>query len=53
MDTIQSSVVRTATEIGSLAALLCPKDQAYVLNTINTLLFSRQSENIKQQQKEA
>lgn len=51
MDNTQSIVVKTAMEIGSLAAQLCPKDQAYVLNTLNTLLFSRQTEQQKEEQK--
>lgn len=54
MDDIQATVVKTATaeEIGNLASCLCPKDQAYVLNTINTLLFRRQAESMPQQQTE-
>jgi len=52
MNAVQSEVIKTAMEIGNLAAHLCPKDQAYVLNTINTLLFCRQTESVKQQQKE-
>jgi len=40
----EESTVKTAMEIGNLAAQLSPKDQAYVLNTINTLMFSRQTE---------
>lgn len=34
--------IKTAIEIGSLAGQLIPSNQAYVLNTINTLLYSQQ-----------
>lgn len=38
----QQSTIKTAFEIGSLAGQLNPKNQLYVLNTINALLFSQQ-----------
>lgn len=40
-----SSTIKSKTEIGNLAAQLRPVDQSYVLNTINALLFSMQSNN--------
>jgi len=53
MDDIQHDGIKTAMEIGNLAAQLSPKDQAYVLNTINTMQFCKKTEREKQQQKEA
>ena len=41
MNTDQSTI-KTAFEIGSLAGQLNPRNQLYVLNTINALLFSQQ-----------
>ena len=38
----KSKNVRTAIEIGTLAGQLNVTNQAYVLNTINALLFSQQ-----------
>ncbi len=35
--------IKTAYEIGLLAGKLTSNNQAYVLNTINALLFSQQS----------
>lgn len=40
---VQQTTIRTAFEIGSLAGQLSPKNQSYVLNTINALLFSQQT----------
>ncbi|CAM2078613.1 MAG: Superfamily II DNA and RNA helicase [uncultured Clostridium sp.] len=42
MDTQQTNI-KTAFEIGSLAGQLTRKNQSYVLNTINALLFSQQT----------
>lgn len=39
--------IKTAYEIGLLAGKLTPSNQAYVMNTINTLLFSQQSHQEK------
>lgn len=36
-----NTAIKTAIEIGSLAGQLTPNNQFYVLNTINTLLFSQ------------
>lgn len=35
--------MKAAFEIGTLASQLNPKNQSYVLNTINALLFAQQS----------
>ena len=42
MNTHQSTI-KTAFEIGSLAGQLNPRNQLYILNTINALLFSQQT----------
>ena len=42
MDATQSTTVKTALEIGSLARQLDRRNQSYVLNTIDALLFSQQ-----------
>lgn len=34
---------KTMVEIGSLSSLLTPRNQSYVLNTINALLFGQQT----------
>lgn len=34
--------IKAAVEIGSLASQLNPRNQSYVLNTINALLFAQQ-----------
>lgn len=39
---IANDTIKTAMEIGNLSGQLSPQNQAYVLNTINTLLFSQQ-----------
>lgn len=39
----QQAAIKTAFEIGSLAGQLTIKNQSYVLNTINALLFSQQT----------
>ncbi|HID0769608.1 TPA: hypothetical protein ACXC99_003705 [Clostridium botulinum] len=39
----QQTTIKTAFEIGSLVGQLNPKNQSYVLNTINALLFSQQT----------
>gem|GEM_PF-2761598 len=39
---MHTETAKTAVEIGSLARKLTPNNQAYVLNTINTLLHSQQ-----------
>ena len=41
---MESQPVKTAGEIAALAGRLTPSDQSYVLNTINALLYSQQSE---------
>ena len=38
----QTPAIKTAVEIGSLASQLNPRNQSYVLNTINALLFAQQ-----------
>lgn len=51
---INSNQVKLATEIGMLASDLNPTYQAYVLNTIQTLLFSQSvEEEIKEEVKNA
>ena len=35
--------MKSAFEIGAMASRLSPKNQAYVLNTINALLFAQQT----------
>lgn len=40
----KETTTRTAVEIGTLAGQLTPTNQAYVLNTINALLFSQQTQ---------
>jgi LytS/YehU family sensor histidine kinase len=42
MNSKQSETVKLAVEIGSLSAQLTVANQHYVLNTINTLLYSQQ-----------
>lgn len=39
---VHNDTIKTAMEIGNLSGQLSPQNQAYVLNTINTLLFSQQ-----------
>ncbi|WP_156136521.1 hypothetical protein [Candidatus Soleaferrea massiliensis] len=41
---MKSQTVKTAGEIASLADQLTPNDQSYVLNTINALLYTQQTE---------
>lgn len=36
-----NSIVKNAVEIGALASKLNPEYQAYVLNTVSTLLYSQ------------
>ncbi|GAC41687.1 hypothetical protein [Paenibacillus popilliae] len=43
MNTPQITAVKAAFEIGLLAGQLTPKNQSYVLNTINALLFSQET----------
>lgn len=40
--------VKTAIEIGTMAGQLTTKNQSYVLNTINALLFSQQANDPEQ-----
>lgn len=47
MNAPQTTTIKTAFEIGSLAGQLSPKNQSYVLNTINALLFSQQTNECK------
>lgn len=44
MDKNKTASIKSAPEIGSLASRLNLKNQSYVLNTINALLFSQQVE---------
>lgn len=39
-----ADTIKTAIEIGSLAGQLTPSNQAYVLNTINALLYSQMNQ---------
>ncbi|MFL0198140.1 hypothetical protein ACJDU8_21610 [Clostridium sp. WILCCON 0269] len=39
--------IKTAVEIGSLASQLNTRNQSYVLNTINALLFAQQTNERK------
>lgn len=47
MNTKKGTTIKTAFEIGALAEKLSIQNQLYVLNTINTLLFS-QNTNIEE-----
>ena len=47
MNTKKGTAIKTAFEIGALAEKLSIQNQLYVLNTINTLLFS-QNTNIEE-----
>ena len=40
---LQSDNVKTAFEIGKLVSGLTPTNQAFVLNTINALIFSQEN----------
>ncbi|RPF42070.1 hypothetical protein EDD70_2812 [Hydrogenoanaerobacterium saccharovorans] len=42
MNKNKTATIKSAPEIGSLASRLNLKNQSYVLNTINALLFSQQ-----------
>ena len=44
----KQNAIKTAVEIGNLASALEPRNQAYILNTINTLLFAQQSNQERQ-----
>jgi len=44
--------VKTSVEIGSLVKRLTPNNQAYVMNTINALLYSQQINKNKVQKSE-
>ncbi len=49
---INSNQVKLATEIGMLASDLNPTYQAYVLNTIQTLLFTQSVEKETKKEKQ-
>lgn len=45
INTLQTTSVKTAVEIGWLSGQLTPKNKSYVLNTINALLFSQETDD--------
>lgn len=51
MNDVPFTDIKTAIEIGDLVSRLCPRDQNYILNLINTIVFCRQIESMRQQQK--
>lgn len=48
-----STLVKNAIEIGALAGQLSPEHQAFVLNTINTLLYSQTVQQVAAEKKPA
>lgn len=47
MEKNEKREIKSATEIGALAKQLNPANQIWVLNTINTLLYSQQIQHEK------
>lgn len=46
-----TETVKNAIEIGTLVSQLTPVNQAYVMNTINALLYSQQIEKEQREKK--